>query len=109
MGHYRNKEDKNEYQRKWYSEHKETHRGYIDSWREKNKKWFKEYKSSLVCSKCGESHSSCLDFHHRNPSEKEINVGDIWKKDWGARRILSEIEKCDVLCSNCHRKIHDAG
>jgi len=56
------------------------------------------------CIKCGEMDASCLDFHHRDPAEKEGHIGEFRK--FGMKRLLAEIEKCDVLCANCHRKFH---
>ena len=55
------------------------------------------------CQICGERDPRCLDFHHRNPSEK--TVGIAWGRA-GLDTLLKEIEKCDVLCANCHRKLH---
>ena len=64
------------------------------------------YKVSHGCIICGESHPACLDFHHRDPSVKEINVTKAVERGWCVERIMREIEKCDVICSNCHRKLH---
>lgn len=70
------------------------------------KVWLHDYKSKLKCSKCPENHISCLDFHHKDPKNKEVSIADAIKFCWSIKRILKEIEKCDVLCSNCHRKEH---
>ena len=45
----------------------------------------------------------CLEFDHRERSEKRYNVTKMvdLRKTWS--EILAEIEKCDVRCSNCHR------
>ena len=56
------------------------------------------------CRMCGETDPSCLDFHHRNPSEKEGHIG-LFRR-FGTKRLLAEIAKCEVLCANCHRKFH---
>jgi hypothetical protein len=57
------------------------------------------------CVKCGETDPACLDFHHRNG--KADKLGDIATiRRFGKERILAEIAKCDVLCTNCHRKLH---
>lgn len=72
------------------------------------KKWLHEYKSSLKCNRCPENHVSTLDFHHEDPLEKEICVSVAISNGWSIKRILKEIEKCEVLCANCHRKEHYA-
>lgn len=68
--------------------------------------WFQEYKRDLKCSKCPENHPACLDFHHKNPDEKEYEVCFMASKGSSKEQILKEIAKCDVLCANCHRKHH---
>lgn len=75
--------------------------------RRKIKQWALEYKG-CVCSKCGYNKcSAALDFHHVDMNEKEFNLSarDI-KFDWEA--IKKELDKCIVLCANCHREIHNA-
>ncbi len=67
-------------------------------------KWLRKYKSSLSC-ECGENHPACLDFHHRDPSTKLDIVGNLTRRGFSIQRILEEIQKCDVLCANCHRKL----
>ena len=56
------------------------------------------------CEKCGEDRTYVLDFHHRNPDEKEFTLGA--KKINREERLLKEIQKCVVLCANCHRAFH---
>lgn len=51
-----------------------------------------------VCNRC--SYKWKLEFHHRNPEEKEDHR--IWSWSW--KRILVEIAKCDLLCTKCHAK-----
>jgi hypothetical protein len=58
------------------------------------------------CKVCGEKDPRCLDFHHRIPVTKTFQIATDTHKTWGI--VLSEVEKCDVLCSNCHRKTHMA-
>lgn len=68
--------------------------------------WYKEIKASLACRECGESHPACLDFHHSDPSSKEFSVAAFARRGFGIDRVKKEMEKCIVLCSNCHRKLH---
>ena len=74
---------------------------------EKRREWFNEYKKTLKCSKCDENHIACLEFHHLNPEEKDFTIAEALQKlNLSKDSILKEIEKCEVLCSNCHRKLH---
>jgi hypothetical protein len=68
--------------------------------------WFEELKKEKCCYKCGFDHPAALDFHHRNPDDKLYEVALM--PQWGIskKKILAEIEKCDVLCANCHRILH---
>ena len=55
------------------------------------------------CSICGEKDISCLDFHHIN--NKIRDVSSLIQNE-NLNKVKLEIEKCIVLCSNCHRKLH---
>ena len=69
--------------------------------------WLSEYKRNIFCIVCGENHPGCLDFHHQNPRNKMDTVSDLVSRGYGRRTILQEIEKCIVVCKNCHVKLHD--
>jgi acetate kinase len=47
-----------------------------------------------------------LDFHHRQRETKLMDIGDMITHGYGKKKLCEEMEKCDVLCSNCHRKEH---
>ncbi len=64
-----------------------------------------EYKSKLSCCKCGENHPACLHFHHRDKSTKSFSISDSIRR-FSLEKIIAEIAKCDVLCANCHAKLH---
>jgi hypothetical protein len=57
------------------------------------------------CVRCPETHPACLDFHHRDGEQKTLSIAAAVRK-WPLERVLIEVGKCDVLCSNCHRKLH---
>ena len=72
---------------------------------------FREYRRKAVslkgdkCCRCG--YNKCigaLEFHHRDPAKKDPK----WRQMrlWKIERILKELEKCELVCSNCHREIH---
>jgi len=73
--------------------------------RQRNRDWLNEYKKSLCCSRCKESRWYVLDFHHTNPNKKERTISQI-VSTWGIERTKKEMEKCEVLCRNCHAEHH---
>jgi len=58
------------------------------------------------CTKCGYSkYPEVLEFHHKDPSEKDFSISRKGHcRSW--QRVSKEIEKCDLLCANCHREVH---
>ena len=62
------------------------------------------YKGSS-CTKCGYiKNVKALEFHHVDPSKKEIQPSRLSNKPWEYAR--QELDKCVVLCANCHREEH---
>lgn len=111
----RNPDKVREQQRRWKKRHPETVKRL-------NKKWQKQQKVLTAaiehetqvrlavlkedrgCRLCGERDYRCLSFHHRDPREKFRNVSQMLSYSW--KRVQEEIDKCDVVCENCHRKCH---
>ena len=58
------------------------------------------------CSRCGYDRcGEALEFHHRDPSQKDFGVSNRgYTRSWEA--VREEIEKCVLLCANCHREVH---
>ena len=105
----KNLEKLKQYRNEWYERNKTAERLKAkerQSIRRKEfKEWFNLYKESLKCTECGFSHPAALDFHHINPNEKEFTISKL--KHFGSKeKLLKEIEKCVVLCANCHRIHH---
>lgn len=99
------KEYHKEYIKKHYQENKQYYIERAKVAREKLKLKMQELKKGLKCEFCGEDHPACLDFHHRDPNEKEFSIANgMMRKSF--EKIKQEIAKCSVLCSNCHRKLH---
>ena len=63
-------------------------------------------KSEQSCAKCGETRGYVLDYHHIDPTQKDNTIARMTSNKYKIESILSEIEKCVVLCSNCHREFH---
>ncbi|HBY20804.1 MAG TPA: hypothetical protein DEG71_07320 [Clostridiales bacterium] len=75
-----------------------------DKWK-KLKKDAVEYKGGR-CEICG--YNKCiaaLEFHHKNSSEKEFNIGSV--RTLQISLIADELDKCILLCANCHREAHN--
>jgi len=64
------------------------------------------FKAGSQCLKCGEQEICCLDFHHRDPQQKSFNVSVMPRRGFSILNVWMEIQKCDLLCANCHRKQH---
>lgn len=63
-----------------------------------------DYKGGL-CARCGgKFHAAVYDFHHVNLEEKEADPGSLMHRTW--ERIKEELDKCILLCANCHRLTH---
>ena len=64
-----------------------------------------EFKKNVPCMDCGNSFPTCaMDFDHRPDEDKSMNISVLmrnWKVSESA--LLKEIDKCDVVCANCHR------
>lgn len=92
--------------RRWYEKNKEYVKAQAAKRSAEIAQWFQEYKATLSCQSCGFSHSAALQFHHRDGADKEINVTHAVRNGWSRERIQREINKCDVLCANCHAIHH---
>jgi len=58
------------------------------------------------CEICG--YNKCLgalDFHHLNPNEKDFSISDS-SKYHNLEEMKKEVDKCILVCANCHREIH---
>ena len=65
-----------------------------------------EYKGGC-CQICG--YNKCiaaLDFHHTDPSTKKLTLSHLYKHSWD--KVKEEIDKCLLVCANCHREIHSS-
>ena len=64
-----------------------------------------EYKGGC-CEICGyDKYIGALDFHHINPKEKDFSIAKVRQYNFD-EVIKEELDKCMLVCSNCHREIH---
>lgn len=93
-----NEEEKKEYNRKIYNKQRE-------------KRW--SLKKELVelkggkCQCCGYSKNlAAMSFHHRDPDQKLFELDGRAMSGKQKPELLNELEKCDLLCMNCHQEVH---
>jgi hypothetical protein len=95
----------NDNQRKIHSRCKKCMTSRAIDWQRANKKIAVEYKGGK-CLRCGYSkYIGALDFHHRDPSQKDFQLSRALKGKV-LETTKKELDKCDLLCSNCHREVH---
>lgn len=76
---------------------------------ERNNKQAKQKRRSVeyaggCCQLCGyDTYDGALEFHHLDPSKKDFQV-NMTLRTW--KTIKEEIDKCILLCANCHREVH---
>ncbi len=99
-----NKKHRNEYDKNYFLKNR------VRIYQNRNDR-IRSYKTNLVnklggkCVICG--YNKCpaaFDFHHKNKN-KENNVS-VLLKNASKEKLLKEIKKCILLCSNCHRELH---
>jgi len=85
---------------------RQKHKEVLQKQRQHRRDWLNQLKAKSQCKYCQESYPACLDFHHRDPNQKEGLISKMVGSAVSMKRIMEEIAKCDIVCSNCHRKIH---
>jgi len=73
--------------------------------------WFKEMKLKDIqcgCTVCGvkTGNPDDYDYHHRPDEVKISSVADMLGT-YGRPKVIAEMKKCDIVCKECHRDIHD--
>lgn len=62
------------------------------------------YLISHPCVDCGEKDILVLEFDHRDRRNKNFDINKIVKNRMPLEKLIGEIAKCDVRCSNCHQR-----
>ena len=77
----------------------------VKEWRIRTKLRSIEYKGGC-CQVCGyDRYIGALEFHHRDLTQKDFGIAAAGHcRAW--EKIQAELDKCDLLCANCHREAH---
>ena len=105
----RKREYNKAYQKRYYAKQKNNAKAKAKARRHRIREWFDEYRRNLTCIDCGISGKECpwlIEFHHRDPDLKEEEIGFLVGAGYGIPRIMREMDKCDPICPNCHRRHH---
>lgn len=89
--------------KKWYEANKKKQIARVKENQKRIIKEIEDYKASNPCCDCDQFYPSyVMDFDHRIPQEKFKNVSYL-VRNGSRKQVWEEIEKCDLVCSNCHR------
>lgn len=109
MPPYKDPQVRAQKQKEYSRKHYEANRASIVARSVAKKKTYKEkweeFKLTLSCIICGYSFPDALDFHHIVRDHTKRKVHKLLSNGC-YRQALEEVQKCVVLCSNCHRKGH---
>jgi hypothetical protein len=89
----------------WYPKNKKKHINYVNKTKKKISLYILDYKRNSICFDCrisGKDHPEVLDFDHIS-KDKEFNISEFRFLTSSINKVKKEIEKCDMVCSNCHR------
>jgi hypothetical protein len=94
--------------RSWYERNKDYQKQNAQKhsriYRQTARQYALDYLSTHPCISCGESDPRVLEFHHTR-GNKESEISSLLGRGSSLEALKAEIEKCDVLCANCHRKL----
>jgi len=88
---------------------------YAENFNELRRNWYRINCEKLLaikfksggCDYCGwDAHPEVLQFHHRNPSEKNRCISGSFLVSKTFDKIQEELNKCDLVCPNCHNWLH---
>lgn len=72
--------------------------------RKRNRDLIRLIKDAGMCAICGEDHPAVLQFHHTN--NKSATITQLVQRGVGLPTLRQELDKCMLLCANCHLIFH---
>jgi hypothetical protein len=77
---------------------------HVIDWRKRKKIELIKYKGGC-CVYCGYKKSvAALQFHHLDPTKKDFSISS---KSYSIERLKKEVDKCILICANCHIELHE--
>lgn len=94
-----------EYQRQWYAKNADEQRAKarvrVNQRRAENRSWVLAYLKGKSCTDCGITDIRVLEFDHVR-GEKWMAIADAVARGYNLDRIRAEVDKCELVCCNCH-------
>jgi 5-methylcytosine-specific restriction endonuclease McrA len=92
--------------RRHYAKHRErvieSAKKYSKIARDRIRAYITTHLKANPCVDCGETDAIVLEFDH--VTSKDFNISDAARKGVSMKKLRDEIAKCEVRCSNCHRR-----
>jgi len=94
--------------KQYYAENREHHKKVVlannKKKTERNRRFVYEYLLENPCVDCGETDPVVLEFDHLPGCDKKYIISEMTSNGYSVESIKKEMEKCDVVCANCHRR-----
>ena len=90
---------------RYRAKHPERSKAASTQWKLSMRTFVATYKAERGCEDCGTTDARVLDLHHRDKEEKVMAVSQMINRH-SKTAVLAEMDKCRVLCANCHRIEH---
>lgn len=101
------RECSNKRSREYYNEKGEEHKKNVvrrnRKYRDKIREFILDILNNSECKDCGNKDVRVLEFDHLPEFEKSYNISDMLKSSLSIESIQIEINKCEIVCANCHR------
>lgn len=99
--------NKNKYWHEWYQKNKERFLKLVNEHKKKRRQQFQElidqYKNK-PCIICGQKYDPiAMDLYHVNKNEKKFRISDAKRLIYNIKKLVNELNKCDVYCAICRR------
>jgi hypothetical protein len=96
---------KKAYDAEWYQQNREKRRGKVKADRVAMAAWLDSLKEGRECADCGVAYPSyVMEWDHLPGARKTFVMADVRRSRFSRGRILREVEKCELVCANCHRE-----
>jgi hypothetical protein len=103
---YKDPEAQKRFQQQHYQDNKALYKSRARAWNQAHVQQKREYVQGLKanpCTDCGLSYPYyVMQFDHLDPRTKKYEIRELVVSFHSFSHLLAEIEKCELVCANCH-------